>query len=146
MAVRITKNTVTKELAALKEAGPEAMREFVEEMTLATHDRAIKGIKRGPATGRVYEKYRPRRTHQASAPGQYPQSDTGRLASSIQFELPTSTTAPEGVIGTNLQYGKHLELKPAALGGRPWLLRAFNEATQQAEKLLAKVFRRRGRL
>ncbi len=38
---------------------------------------AIKSIQSGAKSGIVYEKYNPRRTHRASAPGEAPASDTG---------------------------------------------------------------------
>ena len=38
---------------------------------------AIKSIQTGSKSGIVYEKYNPRRTHRASAPGEAPASDTG---------------------------------------------------------------------
>ena len=44
---------------------------------------AVKSIMQGPKTGRIYEKYNPRRTHKASAPGQAPASDTGNLVRNI---------------------------------------------------------------
>ena len=47
---------------------------------------AIKSIMQGPKTGRIYEKYNPRRTHRASAPGQAPASDTGNLVSQIHYQ------------------------------------------------------------
>ena len=44
---------------------------------------AIKSIQTDPKSGRTYEKYNPRRTHKASAPGQAPASDTGNLVRNI---------------------------------------------------------------
>jgi len=44
---------------------------------------AIKSIQAGAKSGIVYEKYNPRRSHRASAPGQAPASDTGNLVSKI---------------------------------------------------------------
>ena len=41
----------------------------------AIRGEAIKSIQTGPKSGRIYERYNPRRTHQASAPGQAPASD-----------------------------------------------------------------------
>lgn len=144
--VEITANTIPKEIAGLKGLGSGVVHDFVTELTIATHKEAVKGIQRGPVSGRFYEKYKPRRTHQASAAGERPASDTGRLASSIQMELPTNPKAkPEGVVGTNLIYGKHLELKPSSLGGRPWLLPAFNKSVDGADRLLARIFKRRGK-
>ena len=44
---------------------------------------AVKSIQSGAKSGIVYEKYNPRRTHRASAPGEAPASDTGNLVSKI---------------------------------------------------------------
>ena len=123
--------------------GDDVVHELVTELTLDVHRRAVRGIQRGPASGRIYQKYRPNRTHQASAPGEYPMSDTGRLASNIEFEPPTNKKKPVGIVGTNVMYGKHLEFKPPRRGGRPWLSRAFNESVAGADTLLARIFKRR---
>jgi len=130
----------------LAEQGDDVVHELVTELTLDVHRRAVRGIQRGPASGRVYQKYNPRRTHQASAPGEYPASDTGRLASSIEFEPPTNKAKPVGIVGTNLAYGKYLEFKSPAAGGRPWLMRAFNEGVEEGQKLLERIFKRRTKL
>jgi hypothetical protein len=144
MRVQITGDKeLLKRLQTLAKTTPDIMREVVLELTLDMHKRAVRGIQRGPATGRTYVKSNPNRTHVASAPGQFPMSDTGRLASGIEFEPPTGVKRPEGVVGTNVLYGKYLELKPAYRGGRPWLMRAFNEAADGAQVLLVKVFKRR---
>lgn len=127
----------------LAEAGDDVVHELVTELTLDVHRRAVRGVQRGPASGRVYEKYRPKRTHRASAPGEYPATDTGRLAASIQMEPPTNKAKPVGVVGSNLHYAKHLEFKSAARGGRPWLSRAFNEGVQDGDKILRRIFKRR---
>lgn len=145
MTVEIVRNTIPEKIEGLKGAAPEVVFELVAELTLATHKDAVRGIERGPASGRIYEKYKPRRTHQASAPGERPMGDQGRLAGSVQMELPTSKTKPEGVVGTNYMVGKYLELRPSTMGGRPWLLPAFHVATDRAEQLLAKVFKRRSK-
>lgn len=63
-------------------------------------------IARGPASGRTYEKYSPRRTHTASAPGQPPMSDTGRLVNSIEFDKIGDLTA---TVGSKLAYATYLE-------------------------------------
>lgn len=143
MRVQITENTIQKELAALKDTGPEVMLDFVSGVTRAIHREAVRGIQRGPASGRIYTKTKPKRTHQASAPGEYPMSDRGRLAGSVEFELPTNKTKIEGVVGTNLVYGKHLELKPVSRGGRPWLSRAYKTVIRRGlDKLLERTFKR----
>jgi hypothetical protein len=130
----------------LADQGEEVVHELVTELTLDVHRRAVRGVQRGPASGRVYTKSNPRRTHQASAPGEYPATDTGRLASSIQFEPPTNKKKPVGIVGTNLNYGRYLEFKSPAGGGRPWLMRAFNEGVERGEDLLQRIFKRRTKL
>ena len=124
----------------LKGASPSIVTEFVEVIVLATHEKAVRGIQRGPASGFAYEKSDPDRTHIASAPGEYPMSDTGTLASSIQFELPARSAKPQGRVGTNLMYGRYLEFKLPYQGGRPWLSRAFNEAVRGGNRRLKRIF------
>ena len=62
-------------------------------------------------------------THVASAPGNAPNTDTGKLASSIAVE---KTGKTEYEIGTNLDYGEHLELGTKFMLPRPWLYPALN--------------------
>lgn len=77
----------------------------------------VKSIQRGPASGVTYEKYKPRRTHTASAPGQPPMSDTGRLANSITFDRLGDLTA---VVGTKVDYAVHLEYGTERMAARPF--------------------------
>lgn len=114
---------------------------FVAAMTFEVHSHIIKGIQRGPASGRTYRKYNPNRMHTASAAGEFPMSDTGRLANSVIKDVSTNKEDPKGMVGTNLDYGKYLELKPAATGGRPWLSRGFKEVSAKASDILERVTR-----
>lgn len=133
-------------LAEVREAGEETVVDFVTIATMSLHRRAVRSIQRGPASGRIYQKYNPRRTHQASAPGEAPMSDQGRLVGSIQFELPSAgDKTPEGVVGTNLDYGKFLELKPSTRGGRPWLKPAFDRTAADAQRLLTSTYKAQAR-
>lgn len=61
------------------------------------------GMRNGPHTGRVYRR-RGGRLHQASAPGEFPAKDTGRLLASLK----SHTGKDEAVIGTNMFYSKFL--------------------------------------
>ena len=61
--------------------------------------------------------------HTASAENDAPNTDTGRLVSSINTEVNN-----DGVfVGTTLQYGKHLEFGTSNMGERPWLIPALNK-------------------
>ena len=74
-----------------------------------------KRIQRGPATGTVYEKYSPRRTHQSSAPSESPATDTGRLANSIVFDKVGFLSA---TVGSDLVYARALEFGHTYTDGR----------------------------
>ncbi len=78
---------------ALKKMSREVHREAQKAID-ATGLSLLRTIKnasmRGTPTGLVYEKYSPRRTHTASAPGEPPAVDTGRLVGAVTFR----NTAP----------------------------------------------------
>ena len=77
----------------------------------------VTSIQRGPASGRTYKKSNPTRTHTASAPGQPPMSDTGRLANSITFDRLGDLTA---TVGSNLNYAPWLEYGTSRMAARPF--------------------------
>lgn len=105
----------------------------------------VKSIERGPASGRTYQKYNPRRTHRASAPGQPPMNDTGRLAGSIYFDTLGELTA---VVGSKLQYAVHLEYGTSRMkfaggvgGPRPFFRPAIEEIRPKYIGRLEKILR-----
>lgn len=70
-----------------------------------------------------------------SKPGEPPRKQTGRLRSSVTHEVDHETGA--GRVGTNVRYGKALELgTKRGLLPRPWLRRALAEMTTKVRKLL----------
>ena len=130
--------TGTKELRGaisdLSEAILLDVGDVVNGTALTMQANVKKAVLRGPASGRVYEKYSPRRTHRASAPGQAPATDTGRLASSIYFNRDGLLSAS---VGSNLAYAAYLEYGTTSLnfaggvgGPRPF----FRPAVEAARK------------
>ena len=113
--------------------------ESILTMALLVQSTAQRGIQKGPKTGRVYEKYDPRRTHRASAAGEFPATDTGRLVASIFANMDADGLGAS--VGTNLDYGTYLEFGTAAgltgsldagapgagvgMAARPWLFPTF---------------------
>jgi phage gpG-like protein len=100
-------------------------------------------IHTGTRTGRIYRKYKPwYRVHQASAKGEYPKSDTGRLVASI---APPDREWLKATIGSNLNYAEYLETKSEDHGGRPFLSRALNENQDMIDRellsALSRIFR-----
>lgn len=100
---------------------------------LAT-SRAKELVLTGPKTGRMYG------AHRASAPGEAPASDTGRLVSSIRWEFTGSRLAIRVMAGT--EYAAFLEFGTSVLAARPFLRRAITETEAQGRKLIdAEVYK-----
>lgn len=128
---------LTAQLADLVGDADAVVTETITRVVMETRNEAVRGIQRGPATGRV----RPDGSR-ASAPGEYPMSDTGRLANSVDYNLPTAGRMV-GEVGTNVIYGRHLEFGTSRMGARPWLMPSFKKATADVERRLKKAIEAR---
>ena len=110
---------------ALRRLGDVIVQQVDEEVesTAFEYEANVKlAIQTGPHTGRVYK--RGGVTHQASAPGQPPASDTGALSGSIY----TEPDAEGWVVGSRLAYAAYLEYGTRKMASRPvW--------TPEAEKI-----------
>lgn len=62
-----------------------------------------RGMTKGPHTGRIYSR-RGGRRHQASASGEYPAKNSGRLLASLKAQ----SSPTEAIIGTNAPYSRYL--------------------------------------
>lgn len=62
-----------------------------------------------------------------SAPGEPPHRRTGRLRASVAREVVREGSATVGRVGTNVKYGRWLELGTSRMAARPWLRRALVE-------------------
>ena len=93
------------------------------------HERGTHLILTPPKTGRVY----PRRgvRHQASAPGEAPASDTGRLAASGQVMLDAGNVAAH--VNWSTKYARPLELGTEKMAARPYARRALTEMRNQIQ-------------
>lgn len=71
-----------------------------------------------------------------SAPGEPPRKQTGRLRASVAHEVDADSLTAR--VGTNVEYGRHLELgTKKGLAPRPWLRRALAEMQGRVAELLA---------
>jgi len=83
---------------------------------------AINSMRRSTPSGRLYKikgKRSKARDHRASAPGQPPAVDTGRLWSSIGVDVRNDGLAAD--IGPTVFYGKYLELGTKKMAPRPFM-------------------------
>jgi hypothetical protein len=104
-------------MEALRKLGADAQaeaRKAVEATAIEVRGDIVRGYQRGPASGRVY--VRGNVTHQASAPGEAPATDTGRLASSTEYRL---TGAASAEVQTSAEYGPFLEWGTQRIAPRP---------------------------
>lgn len=83
--------------------------------------------------------------HIAAAPGKAPNTDTGKLVSSIAVEM--DKKKPEADVGSNLEYSAFLEMGTTSMEPRPWLMPAVNakrdNLTQNIVKAAMAVIKQR---
>ena len=83
-----------------------------------------------PGTGRIYKaggttkRGKGRRTHQASAPGQPPATDTGTLLNSVRARMLDSL---HGLVEVTAEYAKFLEYGTVRMAARPYFWPAVQE-------------------
>ena len=126
--------------AALKKMPDEVQREVskVVMRTAADLEADVKiRIQQGPATGRVYT--RGNVTHQASARGEAPASDTGALLGSIYHERVSRLFA---VAGSRMVYAAALELGSRKIEKRPAWVPAIKAIGPQYIRDMAAAIRR----
>ncbi len=112
---------------------PEAVDEIVRKTALDIEAEA-KAKMSGPKHGRMYG------AHQASAPGEAPAVDTGKLKNAIRSEFPKRGKA---IVNVAAEYGAALEFGTRKIAARPFMRPAaekmfpdFVEACKQLEKKL----------
>lgn len=94
---------------------------------LTIHSHAVKSI--ADQKGDPAVRYKPRRNVTVSKPGDPPNTDTGRLAQSIQFEFENGGLV--GIVGTSLKYGAWLEFGTQHIKPRPWLRPAVRKTQSE---------------
>lgn len=103
-------------LAAASAEIQSAVGDAVQATAVELRADVVRRIQRGPASGITYVKYNPSRTHIASAPGEAPATDTGRLANSITFDRVGALSA---TVGSELAYAAALEFGTSRIDPRP---------------------------
>lgn len=103
---------------------------------LKVEEEAKKSIQQGNKTGRTYQ--RGSITHKASAPGQAPATDTGRLVNSIK----TDNDEARGVVTVSagaglVDYVSSLEFGTKNMAARPFMKPALKKAMRAIEQRVA---------
>lgn len=135
--IRINMNTggVISRLRGIRKAIPDEVNKAVLAGAMLVEAEAKQRIQRGPKTGRVYT--RGAISHQASAPGEAPATDTGRLVSSISHWIHDG--GKKVLVGTVMPLGRWLEYGTRRMLARPWLWPSLEARRQQIVELVNKA-------
>jgi phage gpG-like protein len=119
---------LSRKLLEIPAGGEKGAVRAVRRVTLDVH-RSVREKLKQPGTGREYT--RGNVTHVASAPGQPPASDSGRLSNSYGFDFERGGLT--GIVGTNLSYAPHLEFGKRKMAPRPHLFTSYEEERPKLE-------------
>ncbi len=128
MSLRVTVQaggvaSLTHELGAVPSKAETAVRRVVTATTMQVEADVKKAVQRGPKTGRTYTRGKTR-THQASAPGEAPATDTGTLVSRVNREMHDSGRS--GSVFSDVDYAGTLERGNAKIDPRPYFAPALD--------------------
>lgn len=124
-----TEHVRAKAVAGLTRAAIAVRRRAKELLSVAGTAVRPRSTRAGRRGGRVYGA-------NPSAPGEPPHKQTGRLRASVTYEVDEEALTAR--VGTNVEYGRHLELgTKRGIAPRPWLRRALAEMHARVESLLA---------
>lgn len=104
----------------------------VAAMDLERH--IVTSLNQGPATGKMRANGKSR----ASAPGEYPMTDMGILASSISTDRRNNGAD----VVARAPYAERLEFKDPARGGRPFMRRGLQENESRIHQIVLWAARR----
>lgn len=108
---------------------------FIERAAIVVENRA-RELLSIEGTGRIEGKQHG--PIERSKPGEPPRKQTGRLRASVTREV--SEKDMEARVGTNVKYGKYLELgTKRGILPRPWLRRALAEMQVRVNELLSQI-------
>jgi phage gpG-like protein len=126
-------------MARLKWNGPEAKRRIEHEMSnrmavacrlVMNHAKELLSVSGTGGTPGSTRKY----GSNPSAPGEPPHKQYGRLRASVATEV----SGMRGRTGTNVDYGRWLELGTRKMAARPWLKRSLDETTADIRRLFSR--------
>lgn len=136
MKIRLTgADELRKALAEFSINADKELADVVRGTAQNIRTHAIKSIQRGTKSGIEYQKYSPRRKHRASAPGEAPATDTGRLANSIQADI----QGKQATVFTNLEYAPWLEFGTQEMEPRPFMVPAMEKERPKFEQRLSRI-------
>lgn len=120
--------------------GAEGVRGAIRGAALVVETTAKDLVRSGQKTGRIYEKYNPRRTHRASAPGEPPATVQGRLLDQITHVLDADGFGAN--VESRAAYSRPLEFGTVNMGARPFLHPALEKNKAKIKKVIGEAIKR----
>ena len=114
--------------------GEDRLRKVIFEACSYVRNDAVQNIAGGAKTGRIYK--RGNITHQASAAGEYPATDTGQLISGISNKF--TNKGLRGRVESRAPYSMALEFGTRLIEARPFLQPSLEAVRPKIRELLAK--------
>lgn len=121
---------MSADLSAARAAGLAALQQQLANRAQRLRNAVVEELSR-PGTGRTYRtghRTAPHSTHQASAPGDAPAVNTGRLRQSITA---LRISPMNWRVGTNVDYALHLEFGTRTMAPRPFLRPAADKERER---------------
>lgn len=114
----------------------DAISSWIEARLNDARNLFVQRVSRGGGGGRVYG----RREHRASAPGEYPATDSGRLVNSVHYEM---RGPREGALFSDVEYAAYLTEGTFKMAPRLMLADALEEVLNNRPRtdVLARVAR-----
>lgn len=136
-------NGMDRLLGKLAALGPAIDKQLQANLLLSglkVEEYAKKSITEGGKTGKVYVRGKNRTIrHRASAPGQAPANDTGRLVNSIATKATAADTVQVSAGSGLVNYAASLEFGTAKMAARPFMAPALMKAKPEIEALVGKA-------
>lgn len=143
MSIRVQFDFDRKVLDSISRLGKNSRNAFAKALLQGAYliEGEIKqSMARGTKSGRVYprnqQKAKKKRIHRASAPGESPAVDHGRLISSLRVEEVTDIRMK---IGSKLIYAAYLEEGTDKMQPRPYLLPALEKSKGKIDSLIERA-------
>lgn len=140
--IKITVSNLNAVQRALDQYGAKAEKEIATVLD-AVGTSIINGVKkqmRASKSGRTYKRGKGGRDHVASAPGEAPAVDTGRLINSSIYKRQVNPL--QIVVGSNVKYSEYLEFGTRRIKPRPsWTLEVYAHM-EKLDKLVEAAIKR----
>lgn len=131
-----------KTLARAHGAAAPTVAEVSNDLAMETQATIIDRMIESPPTGETYERYKPRRIHTASSPGQYPRVDTQKLIRSFRIKKATAST-PHASLWSVSRYAADLEFGTSRMAARPFFFRTLWAVKRSYGRKLRDTFNRK---